>query len=205
MNLVHLDFPMPIITQRLYIRPPQIGDGAIINPAVVRSFDVLKLYMPWAQTLPSLEDSEEFVRLAAANWILKKNDEPYLPLLIFEKSTMTFIGTTGWHHYNWDIPAFETGYWLQSDYHNQGFMTETMNAIVHFTFQVLQANRLEIRCGIANIRSKKLAERLGFQLEGTLTNHRLDPHTKVLSDTLIYARTNLDNLPTLDVSWGPSK
>ena len=205
MKLIHLDFPMPIITDRLLIRPPQIGDGAIINPAVVESIDILKLYMPWAQTLPSVEDSEEFIRTAVANWILKKNEEPYLSLLIFEKTTMKFIGTTGWHHYEWDIPAFETGYWLHSAYQNQGLMTEAIHALTRFTFQVLRANRLEIRCDTANNRSKKLAERLGFQLEGTLHNHRLDPHTKALSDTLIYARTTLDNLPALDVKWGLSE
>lgn len=205
MSLIQLDFPMPIITERLLIRPPQIGDGAIINPAVVESIDILKLYMPWAQTLPSVEDSEEFIRMAVANWILKKNEEPYLPLLIFEKTTMKFIGTTGWHHYDWDIPAFETGYWLHSAYQNQGFMTEAIHALTRFTFQVLRANRLEIRCDTTNNRSKKLAERLGFQLEGTLHNHRLDPHTKALSDTLIYARTTLDNLPALDVKWGLSE
>lgn len=205
MSLIQLDFPMPIITERLLIRPPQIGDGAIINPAVVESIDILKLYMPWAQTLPSVEDSEEFIRMAAANWILKKNEEPYLSLLIFEKTKMRFIGTTGWHHYDWDIPAFETGYWLHSAYQNQGFMTEAIHALTRFTFQVLRANRLEVRCDTANSRSKKLAERLGFQLEGTLHNHRLDPHTKALSDTLIYARTTLDNLPALDVKWGLSE
>lgn len=204
MHLIHLNFPMPITTERLMIRPPQIGDGAIINPAIIESIDVLKLYMPWAQTLPSVDDSEEFVRLAAANWILKKNDEPYLPLLIFEKRCMKFIGTTGWHHYQWDIPAFETGYWLHSAYQNQGFMTEAINALTRFTFEVLHANRLEIRCDTANLRSKKLAERLGFQLEGTLHNHRLDPHTKALSHTLVYARTTTENLPKLDVQWGLS-
>ena len=205
MSLIQLDFPMPIITERLLLRPPQIGDGAIINPAVVESIDILKLYMPWAQTLPSVEDSEEFIRMAVANWILKKNEEPYLPLLIFEKTTMKFIGTTGWHHYEWDIPAFETGYWLHSAYQNQGLMTEAIHALTRFTFQVLRANRLEIRCDTANTRSKKLAERLGFQLEGTLHNHRLDPRTKALSDTLVYARTTLDNLPALDVKWGLSE
>jgi ribosomal-protein-serine acetyltransferase len=205
MSVIQLDFPMPITTKRLLIRLPQIGDGAIINPAVVESIDILKLYMPWAQTLPSVDDSEEFIRTAAANWILKKNEEPYLPLLIFEKNTMKFIGTTGWHHYNWDIPAFETGYWLHSAYQQQGFMTEAIHALTRFTFEVLRANRLEIRCDSNNIRSKKLAERLGFQLEGTLHNHRLDPHTKALSDTLIYARTTLNNLSALDVQWGLSE
>lgn len=199
MTLIDLDFPMPIITERLLIRPPQVGDGAIINPAIVESIDVLKLHMPWARTLPSVEDSEEYARQAAANWILKKDEEPYLPLGIFLKDTMEFIGGTGYHHINWDIPAFEIGYWLHSKHHNQGFITEAINAITRYAFLELKAKRIEIRCDIANVRSKKIPERLGFQLEGTLRNHRINPQTKALSDTVIYARINLDHLPELNV------
>lgn len=34
----------------------------------------LKHMMPWAQTIPSVDESEAFVRQATANWILKKAD-----------------------------------------------------------------------------------------------------------------------------------
>jgi hypothetical protein len=65
------------------LRPPQVGDGSIVNAAIVESYDVLKLMMPWAQTIPSVDESEEYARQAAANRILKKDEEPYLPLWIF--------------------------------------------------------------------------------------------------------------------------
>jgi len=171
---------------------------------IVESYDVLKLMMPWAQTIPSVDESEEFVRQATANWILKKNEEPYLNLWIFRRDTMQFIGGTGLHHMNWDIPTFESGYWLHAKHHNQGFATEAINALTQYVFQALQAMRLEIRCDINNIRSKKIPERLGFELEATLKKNRLNPQTKIPSDTLVYARFNADNLPNLSVTWGAS-
>ncbi len=204
MKPILLNLPMPIQTERLLIRPPELGDGSIINKAIVESYEVLKLMMPWAQTIPSVDESEEFVRQAAANWILKKNEEPYLNLWIFRRDTMQFIGGTGLHHMNWDIPAFESGYWLHAKHHNQGFATEAINALTKYVFQKLQAMRLEIRCDINNIRSKKIPERLGFELEATLKNNRLNPQTKKPSDTLVYARFNADNLPNLSVTWGAS-
>lgn len=201
MKPILLDFPMPIQTERLLIRPPQLGDGSIINAAVVESYDVLKLIMPWAQTLPDIEDSEEFVRLVAANWILKNNAEPYLPLSIFRLNTMEYIGGTGFHHINWDVPAFETGYWLNVRHQNQGFMTEAVNAIARYAFLELHAKRLEIRCDITNIRSKKIPERLGFHLEATLKKNRINQQTQAPSDTLIYALYDLNTLPSLAVHW----
>lgn len=204
MKPILLDFPMPIQTERLLIRPPQLGDGSIINAAVVESYDVLKLIMPWAQTLPDIEDSEEFVRLAAANWILKNNAEPYLPLSIFRLNTMEYIGGTGFHHINWDVPAFETGYWLNVRHQNQGFMTEAVNAIARYAFLELHAKRLEIRCDITNIRSKKIPERLGFHLEATLKKNRINQQTQAPSDTLIYALYDLNTLPSLAVHWPTS-
>ncbi len=204
MKPILLDLPMPIQTERLLIRPPQLGDGSIINAAIVESYDVLKLMMPWAQTIPSVDESEEFVRQAAANWILKKNEEPYLNLWIFRQDTMEFIGGTGFHHINWEIPAFETGYWLHSKHHNQGFATEAIHAITQYAFLRLHAKRIEIRCDITNIRSKKIPERLGFHFEATLKNNRINPQTQALSDTLVYAIYDIDNLPSLSVHWPTS-
>ena len=202
MKPIWLNLPMPIQTERLLLRPPELGDGSIINRAVVESIDVLKLTVPWAQTKPCLDESEEFVRQAAANWILKENEEPYLNLFIFQRDTMQFIGCTGLHHMSWEIPAFETGYWLHAKQQNQGFMTEAINALTQYVFKNLQAKRFEIHCDINNIRSKKIPERLGFELEATLKNNRLDPQTKKPSDTLVYARFNAENLPNLSVTWG---
>ena len=101
-----LDLPMPIETPRLLIRPFQVGDGAIVNAAIVESFDELHRFMAWAKIKPSLEDSEEQVRLAAANWILKKSEEPWLPLLIFEKANHQMVGATGFSFYRLANPLF---------------------------------------------------------------------------------------------------
>ncbi|MBP6918978.1 MAG: GNAT family N-acetyltransferase [Legionellaceae bacterium] len=201
MKPILFNLPMPIQTERLLIRPPQLGDGHIINAAIVESYDVLKSIMPWAQIVPTVEDSEEYVRLAAANWILKQNEEPYLPLSIFRLDTMEYIGGTGFHHMDWDVPAFETGYWLHVRHQNQGYMTEAVNAITRYAFLALHAKRLEIRCDITNVRSKKIPERLSFYLEATLKKNRINPQTQAPSDTLIYAIYDLDSLPALSVHW----
>ena len=199
-NTTLLNLPMPITTSRLLLRPPQIGDGAIVNAAIVESFNELRQFMPWAQVLPTVDQTEEYVRQAAANWIVKKNEEPYLPLLIFDRQIGELIGNTGFHHFDWDIPCLETGYWLRTSRTGQGLMTEAVNAQTRYAFEQLKVKRIAITCDTANVRSKNIPERLGFQLEGTLKNNRLTVDGSV-SDTLVFARYNLDGLPPLEIQY----
>jgi ribosomal-protein-serine acetyltransferase len=200
MNPILFDLPVPITTPRLILQPPRLGDGTILNEAVVESIDMLKQFMPWAKMTPSECDSEEFVRQAAANWILKKNDEPYLPLFIFEKATGKFIGATGYHHYDWDVPCLETGYWLRTSYVGQGFMTEAINAITQYAFKQLSVKRIAITCDVRNVKSQKILERLGYKLEAILKSNRINVAGEV-SDTLLFVRHDFDELPILEVMW----
>jgi ribosomal-protein-serine acetyltransferase len=65
----------------------------------------------------------------------------------------------------------------------------------------LGVKRITITCDSDNIRSKKIPERLGFSLEATLKENRRKPVTNELSDTFIYTRYDLNNLPELLVTW----
>jgi RimJ/RimL family protein N-acetyltransferase len=201
MKPILLNLARRIITQRLIIRPPEVGDGAIVNAAILETFDKLHKVMPWASTKPTIEESEEYVRQAAANWILKKDEEPYLPLFMFDKDNNQFVGGTGFHHINWEVPCLEVGYWIRDSYSGKGLVTEAMNALTRYAISQLAVKRIEIRCDRLNLQSKKIPERLGYQLEATLTSNRISVISGKISDTLVFVRHNLDKLPDLSVSW----
>ena len=158
--------------------------------------------MPWAKDKPSISESEEFVRQSVANWVLKKNEEPYLPLFIFDIATDEFIGGTGFHHMDWDVPCIETGYWIKNSRSGQGLMTEAVNALTQYAFKQLGAKRITITCDVNNIRSKKIPERLNYHLEAILKSNRINVDNGKLSDTLMYSKFDLQGLPELKVSWG---
>jgi ribosomal-protein-serine acetyltransferase len=195
------NFPMPITTDRLVIRPIQASDGEIINKAILESYDDLHRFMMWADHIPSLEESQKIAKEAAQNWIDKKNDEPYLQLVILEKNRGDFIGATSFYHYNWSIPSVETGYWIRKRYTGQGLMTEATNAITQYAFKQLKVHRIALTCDSDNIKSKNIAERLNYTMEGILKNHRRKPITNELSDTLLYAKYDCDNLPPINITW----
>lgn len=193
-NLILKNLPIPIITNRLLIRPPAAFDGLNLNEAILESFDELSATMEWARKKPSKEESEIFCREAAANWILRKNSAPDLPLFIFDKITNNFLGATGYHHLRENIPSIEIGYWLRTTACGKGIITEAVFALANYAFNEFKVNRIEIRCDVLNKKSQKIPERLGFVLEATLKNDRINPQTKLLSDTLIYAICKIRDL-----------
>lgn len=197
-----IDLPLTIETPRLVVRPPRVGEGKMLNEAVLESFALLQQFMLWAEQKPSIDESEEIVRRAAANWILKTNESPELMLFICDKKTKDLIGATGYHDINWEVPCLETGYWVRKKYTGNGFITEAINAITQYAFKVIKARRLTITCDVDNEKSKKIPERLGYRLESVMKANTLKPISGEVADTLVYVRNDLINLPELNVTWG---
>lgn len=191
------EIPMPIETPRLMIRNPMPGDGARVNAAILESMEALTPWMPWAQTAPSLEDSEIHARRSYAKWILRED----LAMLIFEKATGEFVGGSGLHRIKWEVPAFEIGYWCRTKFSGRGFIQESTNAITRFAFAALEAKRVEIRCDSRNKKSISVIERLGFPKEGSFTSDAVDAVSGLPRNSFVYARTNVDGLPNLQVTW----
>ncbi len=197
MNPILLDLPVPIQTPRLHIRPPQPGDGLLVNQAILESFETLHQWMPWADHKPSIAESETFVRTAQAQWILRQE----LTLFIFDSSQTTFLGATGFHTINWKLPSFEIGYWIRSSSKGQGIITEATNALIRYAFRQLKAVRVEIKCDEDNTASRRVAEKLSFTCEGILKNSGVKTDNKTIRNTVLYARYAADNLSSLEVSW----
>ena len=194
-NPILLDFPEQIESARLIIRAPRAGDGPALNAAVCESLPELRRWLPWAQRAPSLDESEAGVRRGRARWILRDD----LWLLLFLKNLDgviesgkesekesekesgkesgkegILVGASGIHRMDWTVRRFEIGYWLRTSLYGQGYMTEAVHAIAGFAFDILHARRVEIRADELNYRSWRVAERCGFELEGTLRNEVVD-------------------------------
>ena len=184
MNPILLNFPEQFESERLLIRCPRPGDGQAMYDAIVESLDELKPWMPWAHREQSVASAEEFVRHKQAEWLLRED----LMMLLFRKSDGLFIGGSGLHRIDWNVPRFETGYWCRTSIAGNGYIRESTAAITQFAFDVLKAHRIEIRVDDRNEKSWRVAERCGFALEGILRNHALNT-SGVLRDTRIYAKT----------------
>ncbi|PGY08513.1 GNAT family N-acetyltransferase [Bacillus sp. AFS031507] len=183
MKPILLDFPNQFYTERLFIRMPLPGDGKVVYQAMQSSLNELKEWMPWAHREQTEEDVEVNMREAHAKFITRED----LRLHIFNRETGEFIGSSGMHRINWNIPKVEIGYWIDTRYSGQGYIKEAAEAITKFAFTELKAKRVEIRCDSKNIKSRAIPERLGFTLEGILRDDEMSADRKDLRDTCIYA------------------
>lgn len=182
MNPILRDFPDHFETERLLIRSAHPGDGPMLYDAVTESVEHLKPWMPWAHLPVTPEAEEGIVRRMHADF-LKRED---LPLFILDKATGRFIGGSGLHRLDWNVPRFEIGYWVRVSEQGKGYITEAVAGIANFAFEKLFAERVEIHVDDRNERSWHIAERLQFKLEGI---HRRDARgtQNELRDTRVYA------------------
>ena len=183
MQPVLVDLPETIETERLVLRCPRAGDGAALNAAILETLEPLRRFMAWAATPPSLEDSEVYVRGAAATFLTRAN----LPFLMIRRGTQEVVGQATLPRMDWTVPRFEIGYWVRQSSEGQGYVSEAVRALTAFAFDTLAAKRVEIRCSHRNVRSQRVAERCGFALEARLRDFGRECNGE-LHDEMIYAR-----------------
>lgn len=183
--------PMPILTDRLIIRPPKLDDLNALNAGILESFEQLHQFMEWAKKPPTLKESEKYLKSCVKNWVYKKHKEPYLPLFIFEKNTQEFIGVSGFHHYDWKKGNIEIGYWIRTSKSSFGFMREAVAAHTDYAFKILKLKKITITCDPDNVRSRNIPEKLGYTLETILLNDRKKPDSGKPGNTIVFVKYNI--------------
>jgi ribosomal-protein-serine acetyltransferase len=78
------------------------------------------------------------------------------------------VGQIGFHGVDWTNKSINIGYWLGQSAEGKGLMTRSCRVFVNHAFDQMRLNRVQINCAEGNLKSRAVAERLGFRLEGTL-------------------------------------
>lgn len=163
-NPLLIDLPDQLEGERVIVRPWAEGDTAGLWDAIDSSREHLEAWMPWVDRYRNPDDALEYCRRSPARWLLRDD----LPVAIVERTTGQIVGGSGIHRPDWTYRLFEIGYWLRADAEGHGYASETVQLLTRLAFDELDANRVELRIDTRNVRSLRVAERLGFVLEGTL-------------------------------------
>lgn len=176
--------PTEFETERLFLRMPKPGDGRTVNAAIRASLKEMKPWLPFVQETPAVEETELNLLEAHVKFLKKES----LRYLLFDKETGQFIGTAGFHGIDWGIPKLEIGYWIDSRSSGRGYMTEAVHELARLALEDFGCRRAEIRCESENMKSRAVAEKSGFVLEGILRNDELSVDGHRVTDTCIYAK-----------------
>jgi RimJ/RimL family protein N-acetyltransferase len=180
---------LPVIeTAHLILRPPKLGDEKSLNEAINRSLPELQRWMPWASD-PSMPPTVQFVENGIISWSSENASD--FPLVIINKKTDSIIGASGFNDQSKpEVPMFEIGYWLATEFTGQGFATEMVKALTRFAFQSFNAARVQIVTQVGNNASRRVAEKCGFSLEATLKNYCVDCISGKPADDWLFVRFN---------------
>ena len=104
------------------------------------------------------------------------------------------IGACGFNEIRADHRRAEIGYWLLPEWWGQGAATECVAATLKHAFGSLGLHRVAADVEVDNYRSRRLLERLGFQLEGV--RRGCERKGGVLLDLMLYSRLATDPDPS---------
>lgn len=161
-----LDIPTELHGPRIVVRHYRPEDANALWEAVEESREHLKTYMPWVHDYKSPDDAVAFMNFARGQWMSRQD----LLVGLFHRETGRYLGGSGLSRINWNLRLFEIGYWVRASEEGRGYISEAVRLQTRLAFDLLGANRVEIRMDPLNERSRRVPERLGFVFEGTLRN-----------------------------------
>jgi ribosomal-protein-serine acetyltransferase len=137
------------------------SDAEELYEVVDANRDYLARWMPWAAG-QTAEGALEFIRESHRQLA----DNQGFQLAIVQDGRI--VGALGFHRLDWANRSTSIGYWIAEAAQGQGTATRAVRALVDHAFAAWELNRVEIRAGLDNERSRALPARLGFEHEGVL-------------------------------------
>lgn len=122
----------------------------------------LRQWLPWVDYMRSVEDFRAYIYNSKQRMAAKME----LGFVILVQHNLA--GRLGLYHIDQHNKCASIGYWLDQQHQGRGILTRCVQELLKYSFTVLGLNRIEIRCGTANVKSQAIPERLHFKKEGAI-------------------------------------
>lgn len=137
------------------------------------------------QEPPTLEGTKEFLMEASTQFSTKQK----LRYLLFEKQSLSFVGSIVIQEIDWHVPRCELGYWILDPFQRRGYALEAVTEIVRYSLEDLGMNRIEAWTDERNDPSTAMLARAGFQLDGIFKNDERSADGSRLINSAVYSIT----------------
>lgn len=146
------------------LRSPVDADAAALNAAVLASLPELTPFMPWATAAHD--------EAAALSWIRGERQPDEVRYLIVGEDGEV-AGGCGLNRFDQVNRRANLGYWLRTDRTGRGWATRATVLLARHGLTRLGLERVEVLMAVENEASRRVAERAGAMLEGTLRRRLL--------------------------------
>ena len=137
-----------------------MGDAPVLARLVRDNVTRLSPWLPFATPAYDEPAARGYIQQCAADWASGRGTA----LGIWVNGTLS--GSIGVHAINWVEGHGSIGYWIASEGEGRGLVTRSAARLLYWMFDEVGLERAEIRAAIDNRKSRQVAERLGFQMEG---------------------------------------
>jgi ribosomal-protein-serine acetyltransferase len=150
------------VEKDLAIRSWNVKDALLLFKLVDDNREILKKWLAWVPGVKEVEDSRKFILKCLKEY----KEKTALEMGLWRNGRL--IGCIGLHHIEKDNKKASLGYWLSKNSQGKGVMTLAIKALVHYGFNKLNLNRIDLKIGKENVKSRAIPERLGFKQEGIM-------------------------------------
>jgi ribosomal-protein-serine acetyltransferase len=159
------------IEDGVIVRTMTLDDAEIVYRAVDENRDRLAPYMPWERTTRSPDDVRAFIERSLASPTDQEGNGIWVG--------NAFAGSVGLR-VDPEMNAGEIGYWIAGAFEGRGLVTKACRLFIDHGFRDLRLHRIQVTAAADNLRSRAVAERLGFTFEWTMREaHRRSDDTYV--------------------------
>lgn len=176
-----IPLPGSLESARLALRPWRPDDAAALREALAESVEHLRPWIPWAT--PEAPTPEQAASLLAG-WIAQRGTGENFIYAVFDRGNDRLIGGIGLYA-RVGPDALEVGYWIRRSEAGRGLATEATRALTHAAFGVPGVSRLEIHTDPRNLASRRVPEKLGYELTALREGAYRTPGGE-RSDTAVY-------------------
>jgi ribosomal-protein-serine acetyltransferase len=148
------------IDNELHLREVQMTDASIIFQIIDNERNYLRKWLPFVDFTKTSDDTESFIKSVLDE--TNVNREIVCVILHNEQ----IAGLIGFKNFDRANHKIEIGYWLSESKQGKGLVTKACAKLVDLAFTTMALNRVQIRVGVNNIKSKAIPKRLGFKFEG---------------------------------------
>lgn len=163
-------------------RPILRGDGFTLHPfrqsdatqlaaAVQESMASLAPWMPWAHLRYSVRDAQLWIETCTDNLAAGVSYD----IGVYSEDGRTLLGGVALNQLSPENAMANLGYWIRKSHQGKGLATRAAVMMACFGFHRLHLTRIEILAAERNLASRRVAEKIGAQLE-CLARNRLVLH-----------------------------
>ncbi|MEH6345702.1 MAG: GNAT family N-acetyltransferase [Bermanella sp.] len=146
----------------MHLKPLDQNHISELHQLIENNRGYLREWLPWLDNIKLISDTANFI-----GSISHPSSAPHFG--VFHQGRL--CGVAGFHEIETQIKVGTIGYWLAQNHAGKGIISAAVKELLEIGFKKLKLEKIEIRCAKGNVRSRSVAQGLGFTYVKTLPDN----------------------------------